>query len=173
MIEEPKLDFQVIETGDPKLLIVQDFSSWTTAENRVSTIEIEISNTEQTRVKFYQKNSYNGFNTSNLNLSDFGEYKNLPDGVYTITVKGSPSNLYSIEKKYLKTDKTELELAKLYLTLDIHQISDKNVKRTQHIRFIIEAAKSLMRDGQFVKAAEALKRAKEDIDRQNNCKDCD
>lgn len=167
------IDFQIIPTGDPKLLVVADTSVWGAIEDKPSIIEIKIPNSDKVVVHYFEKNKLNIFNTSNLLLSAVGTYNDLSDGIYSITVKGSPDS-FCKSRDFLKDDKTKLEMYKLYISLGFD--NDDKTKRLKaklyELDMLIRAANANVILGKSPKGASILKRAMEDLKLYNNCNDC-
>lgn len=167
------IDFQFISTGDPKVLLITDTSVWGFIENKTSIIEITPPGTDKVVTYTFLKNKINVFNTSNLFFSPVAVYKDLPDGVYKITVKGSPDS-FCKQRDILKTDKTKLELYRLYTSLGLGSDKvEKNILKTiEEVKFLIDSAEALISVGESSRAADSLKLAVEQLKSFNNCKDC-
>lgn len=174
LLEKIQLDFNIIETGNSKYLIIQDFSDWGAIENQPATIDIKIPNYENQRTFYFNKDSYNRFNTSNLSLSTLGDYKELPDGIYEITLKGSPSSEFCISKKYLKKDKIQLELDTLFLNQGIDFIHcnqselDKIYEADEWLQYAIAAVKK----GKCKEANIFYSKARKLVDEIKHCEQC-
>lgn len=158
------IDFEVIESYDPRVIRILDSSIWQHIENKPSAIDITIPGSKIPVKHYFTKNQFNTFNSINLNIdcttSDCGcegtEYSFLPDGVYIITVKGSPSKFFKT-KSYLKTSSTRLEIDKLYLKSQLPCEGNKN--KTDHIEkmySLIDMAESLVRLDDTCTAQEIL-----------------
>ena len=98
---------------------------------------------------------------------------NLPDGVYTITVKGSPDT-YKLTKLWLKTDNTQLELDKLFIAY--YNSCGENNKCFKDLIFdiqmLLDGARASVRFSDVCKGQELLYRAQELIERVRRCKKC-
>lgn len=167
------IDFQLFSSGDPKLLVIVDTSIWSYIEDKTAIIEITLPESEEVITYNYLKGKNNVFNTSNLYLSSIGVYNDLPDGIYKITVKGSPDS-FCKHRDVLKTDKTKLELYTMYtdLGLDVNDIDDDTYNKIKDIKLLIEAAEALVSIGQTYKGVNLLKKAMDSIKKYNKCKDC-
>jgi hypothetical protein len=150
-----------------------DTSSWGIIEDKPSIIEIIPPNTTTPIVHFFEKGENNIFNSSNLMLSAVGVYNDLPDGIYRITVKGSPDTNCK-HRDYLKTDKTMKELRKLYINLgfgkDHDTISKK--KELQELELLIRAAEAAVACGRLKKALAFFKRVVKGVNDYNDCETC-
>ena len=165
------LDFQVLSTADPKILVVIDTSVWGFIEDKHSIIEIVTPGTEKIVTYSFVKGKTNVFNSSNLLLSPLGVYNDLPDGIYRITVKGSPDT-NCVHRDFLKTDKARLELDELYINLGT-DITRKNIELKQElldIDCLIRAAEALVRRGKLKKGYSFFKKAIRYI---NDYKECE
>lgn len=167
------IDFQFFSTGDPKLLVIVDTSIWSYIEEKPAIIEIIPPGTKQEIVYSFLKGRTNIFNTSNLHLSPIGVYNDLPDGLYKITVKGSPDS-FCKSRDILKTDKTRLGLYNMYISLGLDNNSvDKEVlKRIQEVKLLIEAAEASVSLGYSRKGEKLLKRASDRLKKYEECKEC-
>lgn len=168
------IDFQLFSTGDPKLLVIIDTSIWSFIEEKPAIIEIIVPGTTQPIVYSFLKGRANIFNTSNLHLSPIAVYNDLPDGLYKVTVKGSPDS-FCKHRDILKTDKTRLELYNLYTSLGLEKndIDDDVYKKIKDIKLLIEAAEALVSIGQIHKGLKLLKRAMDKVNNYKECNDCE
>lgn len=168
------IDFQVITAGDPKLLIVADTSTWGLIENEPSIIEIKPPNKNNEVVHYFEKGKNNVFNSSNLLISAQGQYNDLSDGIYEIAVKGSPSTSYCKTRYYLKTDKTQLQLDKLYINLAFERGDDAKKKRRQilEIESMIKSGEALVRRGDATKGMSIFVEAARQLENFAECEDC-
>lgn len=173
ILDTVNIDFQMISSGDPKTLIVMDTSVWGFIEEKPSIIEIVVPGSQTPKIYNFVKNKTNIFNSSNLLLSDVGVYNDLNDGIYKVTVKGSPDTIKK-ERYFLKTDIADLELDKLYLDLGFDNTEEIKAlkKKIQDIELLINAAKALVKRGNLKKSHMFFKRAVEDINDYNECKTC-
>lgn len=167
------IDFQLFSTGDPKLLVIVDTSIWSFIEDKPAIIEITPPGTTDVIVYSFLKGRSNIFNTSNLNLSPISVFNDLPDGLYKITVKGSPDS-FCKHRDILKTDAVRLELYNLYasLGLDKNELDDEIYKKIKDIKLLIEAAEALVSIGQTHKGVKLLKRAMDMLTKYEECKEC-
>ena len=145
------VDFQVYDSGDPKVFIVIDTSEWAHIENKPTIIEIIPPGFDKPVINYFDQMKVNVFNSHNLGLSCFdckgGGNIDLPDGIYDITLKGSPET-FNRNKKYLRTTSTQLELDGLLLDLasDCGDIKDNNLfKKYQEIQMLLRAAEANVR----------------------------
>jgi len=174
ILDKINLDFQIIPTWDPKALIVMDISVWGFIENKPAIIEILTPGSTTEKVFNFVKGKSNVFNSSNLLLSRIGDRNDLSDGVYTISVKGSPDS-YCKKRYYLKTDKIQFELDKLYMSLGIHNKDKETAEKRStilKIESLIKTAEAFVRDGKISEGMKFFKAAYTRLKSISNCKDC-
>ena len=126
ILDHIRLDFQILNTGDPKLLVVMDASVWGFIEDKPSIIEITPPGTTNTITYNFVKGKNNVFNSSNLLISPVGTYNDLVDGIYRVSLKGSPDS-FCVHRDFLKTDKVRNELANIYVSLGFDDDEDGDV----------------------------------------------
>lgn len=170
------IDFQILPTFDPKVILVVDSSEWLHIEDKPSIIEVILPGETKSIIHYFDKRKVNIFNSFNLGLScptcpSESELVELPDGIYHFTVKGSPDTFLK-ERQYLKTDKTRLELDEFILSLSSNDPSNELIEKVNKINFILEAAESSTRVGDFCSAQELLFKAQKMIKKLKNCKSC-
>lgn len=159
VVGQINIDFQVLETGNPKILQVLDNSTWIYAENKPAYISIKLPGSKKYKTVSFKKYAVSNFNSHILGLSclkgDCTEevYVNLPDGIYTIKVLSGYEDIEK-ERYYLKTDVIDLEIAKS-LTLigfDYTAETKKQIEPYQKIKNFLSVAKSWTKLGDFIKA---------------------
>ena len=171
------VDFQVLKTYDPKTLLIADTSDWKHIEGKTSVIEITMPGARIARQLFFDKGKVNVFNSSILGITpkacSVAELKELPDGIYTIKVKGSPDT-FNKERQYLRTERLQLQVDKIYLTLGVDFESDKADLReaVYKIDLMIKAAESSIRLGDVGKASKFFDEAKKLLRDFTECRDC-
>ena len=72
MISNIKIDFQVIDTGDPRVLMIADNSVWAQIENQPKVIEITTPGNDPATDyvgHYFQPYQINSFNSETLGLS--------------------------------------------------------------------------------------------------------
>ena len=170
------IDFAITETGNPKYLSIMDLSDWLYAENLESWIEIILPGSQKVKRFIFKKDAVNSFNSNNLGITcltnDCTEqvYLDLPDGIYTITLK---SKFEGIERKryYLKTDRTEIELAKIIVQKGF-DFSEKNklfIEYISEVRMLLDKAKAEALLGNFVEAQRYFLEVVAQINKRKNC----
>lgn len=178
ILETINIDFQVLDTRDPRIISIMDSSTWGHIVNKPSIIEIVMPGERNPIVHYFMKKQINIFNSINLALncvSECGEAEllDLPDGIYTITVKGSPDS-FSMTRKYLRTTQTQLELDKLFIRLNLLcQRGDINdLKAITDIMLLLKAAEANVRFDNIETAQKLFFKVQDLITDLKNCKGC-
>lgn len=176
VVGQINIDFQVFETGNPKILSVADTSTWLYAENKPSYISIKLPGSKKEKTLSFKKYAVNKLNSHVLGVSclkgDCTEevYVNLPDGIYTIKVLSGYEDIEK-ERYYLKTDVIDLEIAKA-LTLigfDYNESTSKQIEPFEKINNFLMVAKSWTKLGDFVKANRYFQEAVNLFNKQKCC----
>lgn len=169
------IDFQVLNTNDPTLLSIADYSVWGQLLNKPSIIEVLLPGESIPRIEYFNQGQVNVFTSINLGLNcinDCGEVDriNLPDGIYTITLKGSPDT-FNMTRKYLRTEIIQLELDKLYINLNLlcERKDEGKINKLTDIDLLLKAAASNVRHDNICEAQELFLKAQELIDKTKNC----
>jgi len=157
ILDKINLDFQALSAGDPKILVIMDTSVWGAIEEKSAIIEILVPGSEKLRTYNFVKGKSNVFNSSNLLITPIGEYKDLSDGIYKITVKGSPDT-YCKERNFLKTDNVRLLVGDLYLEdyFACQDIKDNKMKVLRNIKLDLDAAEIHAAKGNIGEASKGL-----------------
>ena len=173
LLDKIRLDFHVETYNDPKILSIIDTSTWGPIENKPSIIEITIPGSNEIRVYTHLKNQSAVFNSSSLLITEAGTYKDLSDGIYKITIKGSPDSNCA-HRDYLKTDKIRLELAKMYLSLGTKLTGQnrEDKKLLLDIDSLLTSAESAASVGELNDAISFYNKAKEKTDNFKDCQTC-
>lgn len=176
-VEKPnniKLDFEVVGTNNPKVLRVVDESEWGILVNRPAVIEVKGPDMESAVSYYLGKNQLNIFTSVTLGYTcDKYEYENLPDGVYEITIKGSPST-YTFTRHYLKTDILRLNIDKVWARTNVlcDYVDDDLIEKIKKVEYIVAVAEANMRLGNIETAEELIEKANKLLYIINNCADC-
>lgn len=172
-----RLNFQVYESQDPKEFIIIDTSRWEHLSEKTSIIEITLPGESKPVTRYYTK-GVNVFNSEMLYLScdDCGEsFEDLPDGIYKITVKGSPDR-FNKTKNYLRTTKTRLKLDELYINaadcFNSDEDSRRRIIKINEINFLLNSAEANARNGNNETAQNLFFKAQKVLDKTSKCKTC-
>lgn len=167
MNQKINLDFYVLETGSPKIISIYDNSDWEYAEALPAYIAIKIPGSKKEKSFSFLKGGINTLNSHNLGLSCLKgdckeeEYVDIPDGIYTITVKSGYEGLDNT-KFYLKTDRFFIEYAKVLIKYGFEYNKDEPfIHYMTKIKFLVDVAKSHAITGDFVKAQRFFEEAKQ------------
>lgn len=170
------LDFEVIGSYNPKTLRVADQSEWGILADRPAIIEIKRPGSEKVYTYYLGKNQLNVFNSKTLGVNPgapANDFVDIPDGIYDITIKGSPSS-YSVNRKYLKTDSMRLNIDKVWARAGIlcEDEDDEIIEKIKEVEFVLTVAESSMRLGNFDTVQQLMDKAQHLIDIINDCKYC-
>lgn len=177
-MENIYIDFQIYDSNDPKKIIILDTSIWSFIENKRAVIEI-ITPGENNIVAYdYTKNGTTILNSMNLglNCSNCGqEFLDLPDGVYEITVKGSPDK-FNKKRFYLKTttllSKLDDELLRVYLDCSDCNEDNEHVEKILRYKNLISVAEAFIRKGYKCEAQDIVFKIQKFVKNFKKCKKC-
>lgn len=172
------IEFYVFTEYDPNVLLVADVSNWLTLQDKVANIEIILPGSHKPIVYRLKKGSVNSFNSHNLGVSCFKgdcgdeEYVELPDGVYTITLKGSPST-FQKTKYHLKTDQLQARIDKVLMDLGyIYEDSKKEIRKSLfNVQMTLTTAEAFIRQSEVRMAGEFYEIAQEELENVLKCID--
>lgn len=172
------VDFQVYDNENPKVIIIDDSSTWKHIENKPSIIEITLPGEETPIITTFAKLKRNIFTSNLLGISCINEcedpdYLDLPDGVYKVTLKGSPDS-FNKTRSFLKTSLLELEMKKLFVTsnFECNNISGDFINFKLEFDLFLKAAKANITFNNTKKAFYLYGKAEELLERMKNCKKC-
>ena len=170
------LDFEVIGSYNPKTLRIADQSEWGILADRPAIIEIKRPGSEEIYTYYLGKNQLNVFNSKTLGVNPgapANDFVDIPDGIYDITIKGSPSS-YSANRKYLKTDSMRLNIDKVWARAGVlcEDEDDEIIEKIKEVEFVLTVAESSMRLGNFDTVQQLMDKAQHLIDVINDCKYC-
>ena len=169
------INFSVFSES-PLYLNVADLSDWVYAKNLPSYILINTPGSKKPKTFTFNKERINVFNSHNLGLSclkadcEEENYIDLPDGIYTICIKSSYEGIED-SKFYLKTDRFEIEYAKVMIKDGLEYEQDFVMYMTR-VKFMLEAAKSYAKLGDFVRANRSFEISKNLLKKHVECSDC-
>lgn len=177
-LDKINIDFQILNTLDPRVLLIADVSTWGQIEAKSSIVEVLLPGETTAVVLYYDKGKVNVLNSTNLRLTCTEdctdvELIDLPDGVYEITVKGSPDT-FNKTRKYLRTTLTQLELDKIFIRLNLAcGAKDTNIlEELTNIEMLLKAAEANTRADNMCEAQELLFLAQEKINKLKSCSTC-
>lgn len=172
------VDFQIIPTLDPRFITIADYSTWGHISGKPTIVEITTPIDKDARVHYFQQGQLNVINSYHLGIScikECGEVEleDIPDGIYKITIKGSPDS-FQHTRSYLRTTLTQLELDKLYINLNLlcDRLDEVVFRKLTDIDLLLKAAEANVRHGNNKKAQFLLFRAQDLIEQTKGCDGC-
>lgn len=163
------IDFDIVSSL--YYLKIIDMSCWGIISESPAVIEITMPGYKHPIKKYFPKEDtiYDAYSL-HMTCDDECEKVELPDGIYHVLIKGSPST-YSNEYYYLKADQLVRDLDKgliKHLNKDCNECGKKEFLEA---KFLLEVARTYIRSGMVNKAAEYYKMARKIVDKMT-CKDC-
>lgn len=168
------IDFSVLETGNPAKISIFDDSDWAYSENLPSYLIIQVPGSKREKTYSFKKYGINTLNSHNLGLSCLKgdcteeEYVDLPDGIYTITLKSGYEDIDKT-KYYLKTDRFDIEFSKVMITYGLDDYNKDFIDYMTNVKFLEYVAKSHTVLGDFVKAQRFFEESKKMLNQYLNC----
>ena len=106
-------------------------------------------------------------------ISPVGTYNDLVDGIYRVSLKGSPDS-FCVHRDFLKTDKVRNELANIYVSLGFDDDEETREKKRiiQSYDLLIRAAEYSVRIGKLKKGMAYFKKAVQYVKEYNECENC-
>lgn len=173
------IDFTVTESWNPATFLVDDNSYWQVIKDKPAIIEIETPGGASHSVNVYTKEGRNNFNSVNLGLNcptgdcEDVELLPLPDGIYTITVKGSPDS-FRKTKKYLRTTNFRMKLMKYKIELysSMCDVCEKMRNKVIDMEMLLDAAAANIMEDNCKEAQRLFYKAQEMLNTIKECKTC-
>lgn len=171
------LDFEVIESKSPKILIVGDFSEWSQLYQKPSILKITLPGSNKPSSHNFIKKSLNSYNSVTLGLTNVQpckeNYADLPDGIYFLELLASPST-YKFSRYYLKLDRTRLKLDEIYIKSGFeYDPKDKKFREDMaDIEFLLRVAEARTREGDIKNAKRDFDEAIKIMNSYSECKNC-
>ena len=177
-MENIHVDFQIYDSNDPKQIIILDTSIWAHIERKQSIIEIITPGSTDIITLPYSKNSVNVLNSNTLQLNCYDCGDNtiaLSDGVYEITVKGSPEK-FNKKRLYLRTTVTQSRLDDILIShySDCANCAEQSEDISRILRYknLLNVAEAFVRKGHKCEAQNILFKVQNFIKKFKNCKRC-
>lgn len=174
MVGTPLINFVVEPVIEPKYLILLDLSEYYHIENSPAIVEIYSPGYTQPVTHIWNKKAINVFNSQNLglNCSDC-DHVDLADGIFTITVKGSPDSFYKT-RCHLKADHFLIERAKVLTSRAIEYNPNDRVfnEWLTQLDLAFETAKSFCLEGDVKNCKRFFDEACELLDKYKTCRNC-
>lgn len=162
------LDFEVINTGNEKTLVLIDSSTYF-EKPQTPLLDIKLPGFAEpftVNIEFSQINILTSSTIGITNLLNNDCIVNLPDGVYELTYRICPYKYQFITKNHLRTETLETELDKIFCSLDCNTllIDNPKIKRDiSDILILIESAKANVRGGYCDKGTKDYQLAKKKV----------
>lgn len=172
------IDFKILPTLDPKIIMVADNSDWFSAEDKQATISITPPGSTKAINNIFAKHKVNTYNSSNLGLECIEqckekEYAPLSDGIYKITLKSAYQGLEKT-RYFLKTDVFLTEWFKEWINtgLDYTDVKNAIYDSLLDARKHLYSAEGFVLEGDFSKANREFTEAQKKFNKLRKCKDC-
>lgn len=159
-IRKHNLDFEILDTGNPKTLVFLDSSDYYTEPER-PLIEVTLPGHSRYFLLNAAAKKVNTYNSNTIGLTEIlnsFELVNLPDGVWKFKFKVCPYDKVYIQKHHLRTVELEERLGKVYEYLTL---SDCDVERDVKLNntlidvlLAIESGKANAKKGNTKKASD-------------------
>lgn len=168
------VDFQVINTDDPKVLVIADTSEWSVIKDKPTIIEVTTPGSRRHITNYFSQGDFNILNSSTLGINCGAECEEdlveLPDGVYKIKVIGSPEKFYK-ERYYFRNNNLKLKLAELYVKLgrDIEEGNKKEAEILWNAHLLLQASDFSTMLGHIGEASDFYRQAEKMIESYINC----
>jgi hypothetical protein len=170
------VDFTVLNTGNPKEILIGDKSSWGVAEKEPAYFSVIPPGSKKEITLHFTKNSIFYLNSVNLGLSCVSkdcsgqDYEDLADGVWEFRLR---SKFVGQEKTrwYLKDDTLRTEIDKIRIKQGFNYDPKLEVLQTlDKTEFLLDASHSFVRQGDFNNAMKGYEEANKLIKKSKNCK---
>jgi len=172
-----KVNFYVFSEYAPETLVVWDSSNWLHIEDSPAVIDVTLPGSTKPITFTYLKNGINSFNSHNLKVTCLKgdcteeEYGPLPDGIYTITVRGSHSENFQKTKYHLKTDRLQQVIDKGLIELGFYFDKEKVKQRDEllNVKVMLMQAEAYIKREEIQDAKRFYDRAKAEMERIDEC----
>lgn len=159
------LDFDILDTGNPKTLVFLDLSSYYT-EPDSPILQVTLPGHTKYNVVNIAARKINTFNSNTLGKTDSYNIRDivaLPDGVWTLTFRVCPYDEVYVQKYHLRTTILEQNLEKIF---EHFKLLDCDVERDAQMRndivdilLAIESGKANAKKGNAKKASQLYQKA--------------
>jgi hypothetical protein len=157
-IKSNKLNFEIVESLDPKVLSFLDTSTYLEKSPDKPLVEVLVPGYSKSVIVPYKVNRFNTLSAGQLNIT-CGTNDNMPDGVYQLTIRVCPYEVVFCTKYYLKTDLLQYEIDDILLNILYKQELSDSIKKSINTMFVLlESAKVHARNGNIEEATEMYKK---------------
>lgn len=145
-IDTYKIDFLVLETGDPRFIVLYDTSNYLSTPEK-PLLEITPPGFTGHYELPYNVGGITVINSDNIGLTeecDYDDYAPLPDGVYIIKQKVCPYDELFEQKYYLVTNLFDSKFNELLTKIDSYDRADSSVVKATilDVEVLIKSAKA-------------------------------
>lgn len=172
------LNFQVIDTGDPKMLLVGDFSKWRVIENLPAFIDITLPGARNHITLPFKKNATQGYTSLSLGVSQHinceENIKPLPDGIYEFCLRGGKDGERTKHKYYLKKDAFQEDIDKEWVKWGLEYNVESKEQRDAllYVEGFLRAAIASTKKGLIPQAKDFFHLAQKKLKSVVECKNC-
>lgn len=172
------IDFQVVDTKDPYVLMLVDTSEWFYAKEKPASVIIKLPSSNEELVYKVGKNKDLVFNSHNLGLSclrgncEEEEYIMLPDGIYEITLQSGYSNLKKTRIHYRKHQIMIKFYKKLIKLGGYSSLTQCQKEAFANIVYMIKMVEAFTSEGDKNKAIESYRELSNLVDKFIEDKNC-
>lgn len=167
------IDFEV--KSDLYFLKIFDMSNWDVIAKSASIVEILRPGYSTPHTAYFDKNKVNIFNSVMLGENcvdcDDSPLHILEDGIWVITVKGSPSTFFK-EHKFLNTCNIQLEIDKIYIDSFHRKERVLILEQLTEIEFLLKGAEAHLRYDMEKECSMLFRQAMKMVEQLTHCKDC-
>lgn len=164
MNQKIDIDFHISSTLE--LLKVSDMSLWALIVDKPAVIEITTPGESKPIKEYFDKKMVNTFSSISLDISCGENRINLPDGIYKVTLIGSPSK-YKKTRYYLKTDNLQNDLDEIYIrSLEEDRTLSREIQDSMtYIEFLVKGAEAYLRRMMKEEASVVFETAMKQVER--------
>jgi hypothetical protein len=154
-------------------LKIEDLSCWGISKGKPAVIEITMPGSTKQISKYFPQETtvYDSNSLYNDCYDDCDELTELPDGIYRIKIKASPSS-FNYEVSYAKLDQLRRKLDESYIKSLKKDCGDCDRDMLLTYEFKVKEIEALVRQGDINSAQALYTSLNRRVDKNNNCKDC-
>lgn len=167
------IEIRFLVQSDLYHLQVEDLSCWGVAKDKPAVIEIYMPGSSKPISKYFPQETtvYDSNSLYNDCYDDCDELNELPDGIYRINLKASPSS-FNYEVNYAKLDQMRRALDLAYIKALNKDCKECDRDKLLTYEYKVKEIEALVRQGDLDTAQHLYTRLKKKIEKNNNCKDC-
>lgn len=131
-----KLDFNILETNNPKTLVFVDESIYNDLSPIFPTLQVRFPDMEKVYKTLIRTEKVNSIYTTSIGFST--AISNFPDGVYDLKYSIEPHNINYVCKKYMKVDNAYTSLKEI--ACNINNKDEKYFSKLGEIHLLLLSA---------------------------------